>query len=213
MKPLVIAAMVAAATLVHAPAVELPLPPGPFRPAVNGLRLITADSGNEARYRVREQLANLDFPNDAVGVTSAVTGTLVIDSSGAILPAESKFTVDLTTLKSDKSRRDGYIQRRTLDTARYPSAEFVPARFEGYPARFVAGDSATFKLVGNLTIHGVTRETTWDVLARATPGGFAGSASTAFRFEDFGMEQPRVAIVLSVKDSIALEYDFNLVRP
>lgn len=213
MKQLVYSAMVAAAALVHAPAVKLSPPTGPFRPAAAGMRLVTADSGNEARYRVREQLANLDFPNDAVGVTTAVTGTLVIDSSGAILPAESKFTVDLTTLKSDKSRRDGYIQRRTLDTARYPSAEFVPVRFAGYPARFVAGDSAAFQLVGNLTIHGITRETTWDVLARATPDGVAGSASTAFRFEDFGMEQPRVAIVLSVKDSIALEYDFNLVNP
>jgi len=30
-----------------------------------------APAGNEARYRVREQLAGVDLPNDAVGVTSA----------------------------------------------------------------------------------------------------------------------------------------------
>jgi hypothetical protein len=31
-------------------------------------------------------------------------------------------------------------------------------------------------------------------------------------FGDFQMEKPRVRSVLSVADTIALEYDFNLVR-
>jgi hypothetical protein len=31
-------------------------------------------------------------------------------------------------------------------------------------------------------------------------------------FDDFSMEKPRVRSVLSVADTIALEYDFSLVR-
>jgi hypothetical protein len=39
-----------------------------------------------------------------------------------------------------------------------------------------------------------------------------GTASTRFVFEDFAMAKPRVRSVLSVADTIALEYEFNLVR-
>src|SRR5438445_3407 len=36
--------------------------------------------GTQARYRVREQLAALSLPSDAIGRTSAVTGSVVINS-------------------------------------------------------------------------------------------------------------------------------------
>ena len=69
----------------------------------------------------------------------------------------------------------------------------------------------TFQLERALTIHGVTRPATWGVTAVAQDGGFTGLATTRVRFEDFGMTQPRVAIVLSVEDDIGLEYQFHLV--
>jgi hypothetical protein len=37
-------------------------------------------------------------------------------------------------------------------------------------------------------------------------------ASTRFTFADFGIAQPRVPVVLSVADTIGLEYSFTLVR-
>ena len=39
-----------------------------------------------------------------------------------------------------------------------------------------------------------------------------GAASTAFTFADFKLVQPKVAVVLTVADTIKLEYDFRLVR-
>jgi polyisoprenoid-binding protein YceI len=65
--------------------------------------------------------------------------------------------------------------------------------------------------MGDLTIHGVTRPSTWQVTATANHGEFTGTAATRVKFEDFGMTQPRLAIVLSVQDDIGLEYDFHLV--
>ena len=38
-----------------------------------------------------------------------------------------------------------------------------------------------------------------------------GTAATAFTFADFGLTQPKVPIVLSVADTIHLEYDFHFV--
>ena len=67
-------------------------------------------------------------------------------------------------------------------------------------------------MVGELTLHGVSRLTTWSVTAQASNDTYTGAAVTQFKFADFQMTQPRVPIVLSVKDSIQLEYAFKLVK-
>jgi polyisoprenoid-binding protein YceI len=175
------------------------------------LRLVLAPEGNEARYRVREQLAGVDFPNDAVGVTRDIKGGIVLDEQGKVVPAESKFVIDLTTLTSDKERRDRFVQRRTLQTDSFPTAVLVPTALNGLRYPLPSSGPLAFELIGDLTVHGVTRPTTWQVSAVAENGGFSGTASTTFGFPDFGMTKPRVAVVLTVADSIRLEYDFRLV--
>ena len=175
------------------------------------LRFVVAPEGNEARYRVREQLASLEFPNDAVGATSAITGAIVVESDGSIARDHSKITVDLRPLKSDRDRRDNYIQRRTLETATHPNVELVPTAFRGLSFTTRLSGPQTFQLLGDLTIKGVTKPTTWQVTARFEGGKVTGSAATAFTFDDFGMAKPRVASVLSVADTIRLEYDFTLI--
>jgi hypothetical protein len=58
-------------------------------------------------------------------------------------------------------------------------------------------------------VRGVTRPTTWTVNARYLPTAVTGKAATAFTFAEFTIPQPRVPILLSVSDTIKLEYDFN----
>lgn len=182
------------------------------RPATGTTRLVLAAEGNEARYLVREQLAGLDFPNDAIGRTTKISGMITLDAKGNPLSAESRFTVDLTTLKSDKANRDRYIRTRSLESTRYPQAELTVTAFRNFPATLPTSGSFTFQLVGTLTLHGVSRPTTWTVNATAQDGGFSGSATTTFKFGDFGMDVPRAFVVLSVEDHIQLQYDFRLVR-
>ncbi len=174
------------------------------------VRYVLAPQGNEARFVVREQLAGATLPNDAIGSTTAITGQMVL-SSGRLDPAESRITVQLDSLKSDQERRDRFIKRRTLVTDSFPTAELIPAELRGFPERLPVSGSFTFTMVGNLTIHGVTRPTTWTVNATVVNGAVQGRATTNVKFGDFGMEQPRVAIVLSVVDDIRLEFDFNFV--
>jgi hypothetical protein len=50
------------------------------------------------------------------------------------------------------------------------------------------------------------------VTAHQDAGRVSGTASTGFTFADFGLTQPRVPVVLSVADTIRLEYDFTLLR-
>ena len=178
-------------------------------PKAGTTRYIVAPAGNEARYRVREQLAGFDLPRDAIGATKNVTGQIVVGSDGKVVKESSKLTIKLDELKSDQTRRDNYLRRSTLETAKYPTAELVPSALEGLLLPIPAGSSQTFSLRGDLTVHGVTHPTTWNVTARAEGKDIVGTASTAFTFKDFGLEQPRVPIVLSVADTIKLEYDFR----
>jgi polyisoprenoid-binding protein YceI len=179
---------------------------------VAGVRLDVAE-GSRATYRVREQLAGINFPSDAVGGTNAVSGGLVIEPDGSINPAQSKLTVDLRTLKSDQDQRDGFIKgNRGLDTDKFPLAEFVVRRAVGLPWPFPAAPPAQagFQLVGDMTIYGNTSEVTWNVIATFRDQQVAGRANTEFTFEKFKIPKPQLARLLSVDDNIKLEIELRL---
>lgn len=186
--------------------------PGPgAADAPAAVRFEVVPEGSEARYRVREQLAGLDFPNDAVGVTDQVRGAIAFDENGAVIRDRSRFVVDLAGLKSDRDRRDGFVRRRILETDRYPEAVLVPTGLRGLTFPLPGSGVASFQLVGDFTVHGVTRSTVWDVDATFSGGEVRGTASTAFTFEDLDLEKPRVPLVLGVEDDIRLELDIHLV--
>jgi polyisoprenoid-binding protein YceI len=180
-------------------------------PAAASVRYIVGPTGNEARYRVREQLVGIDLPNDAIGKTSEVAGRIVVAKDGSVVKDSSKIVVQVSSLTSDKPRRDAFIKRSTLETSKYPQVELVPTTLQGLLVPLAPGASKTFTVVGDLTVRGVTHPTTWQVTARAEGKDIVGSAATAFTFADFGMTQPKVPIVLSVADTIRLEYDFHFV--
>ena len=163
------------------------------------------------RYRVREQLVGVDLPNDAVGATSDVLGGIAFDATGKLVPSSSKFVVNVGTLKSDRDRRDGYVRGRILETSQFPTVELTPTALQGLTLPAPASGTKAFQVVGNLTVHGVTKPTTWNVNANFDGGRVTGTAATTFLFSDFGLTQPRVPVVLSVADSIKLEYTFALV--
>ena len=176
------------------------------------IRFVIAPAGNEARYRVREQLMGANLPNDAVGVTKTVTGTILAYADGRIVKDSSKIVIHLDSLKSDKDRRDGFLRRRTLETEKFPTVELIPTEIRGFNGNLPASGTATFQLVGDLVLKGVPHPTVWNVTARAEGKDVVGSAATAFTFKDVGLDQPRVPVVLSVADTIKLEYDFRIVR-
>ncbi len=185
-------------------------PPPP--PTPGPVRLDIAD-GSTASYRVQEQLAGISFPNDAVGSTSAVTGTLALNTDGTVNVAQSKLTIDLRMLKSDQDMRDGYIQKRTLETDKFPLAEFVPKRVTGLANPLPNTGQTGFQLTGDMTIHGTTSEVTWNGIATfGRDGTVAGRATTNFTFATFGLMKPTLARILSVDDKIQLEVAFRFKR-
>ena len=168
-------------------------------------------SGSKAEYRVREQLARLNFPNDAVGTTESVTGAIVVNANGSFAP-ESKLTVDMRSLRTDEPKRDGFVRENTLETNRYPNAEFVPKRHKGMPTPLPASGSANFQLIGDLTLHGVTAEQVWDVAATFAANAVTAKATSRFNFAKYKITVPRVFGLLSVDDDIRLELSVRMQR-
>jgi len=176
------------------------------------LRFGVVAERSEVRYRVREQLVNLRFPNDAVGATRAIEGGIALDREGRVLAGESRFTVDLKTLRSDEPRRDNYLRRNTLETERYPTVAFVPIELRGLRGPLPAAGTASFELLGDLTVRDVTRPIAWEAVASFDGQEVSLRARTAFRFGELGLRIPRVSVVLSVEDNIRLEADLLLRR-
>ncbi|MFN8637715.1 MAG: YceI family protein [Chloroflexota bacterium] len=176
------------------------------RARLDAIRLDLPAGSSEARYRAQEVLSGRGF-NEAVGRTSGVQGAILMSPDGGVLADQSKIVVDLTTLKSDSPMRDGYIQRNTLQTGQYPTAEFVVTGASGLPSPLPTSGSTSFELVGDLTVHGVTRSTTWQATATFDGANVVGTATTTVLISDFGMDPPKAGPVLSIEDSVKLELD------
>ena len=188
-----------------------PATPAPARPPAARAEALVLEvgPGSVARYRVRERLANLDAPSDAVGETLDVSGALVFDGDGSVNPAGSIIAVGLQSLRSDKDKRDGFLRQNSLESNKFPTAEFVVQQAPGLPWPLPEKGDASFQLVGDMTVHGTTRPLTWDVTAQFDRGTVSGQARTAFTFDDFGIEKPSLFFILSVDDDIKLELDFT----
>lgn len=174
------------------------------------VRYITNGESSRARYRVRERLLGRELDNDAVGETAEITGSIALDKNGAVVRAASGFDVKLAGLTSDERRRDNYVRSRILLTDSFPSTKLAVTGVRGLPSPLPAAGRVQFQLLGDLTLKGQTRPTTWNVVANVNGDRLTGTASTAFTFADFQLTQPKVRVVLSVADTIRLEYDFAM---
>ena len=176
--------------------------------AEDGGTVITVAEGSEALYRINEQLARRDLPNDAVGTTRDIEGQIAFSADGTVDAERSKITVGVRSLQSDSGRRDSYIQRNSLESNQYPEVTLAVTELRGLSWPLPTSGEATFEMVGDLTIRDQTHPATWETTATFTEDGVEGLAKTVVTFEQYGMTKPRVAIVLSVVDEIRLEISF-----
>jgi polyisoprenoid-binding protein YceI len=169
----------------------------------------TVSDTSKATVRVREQLVGVNLPSDAVLVASGATGAFVLKDDGTF-SSDSKITFDLTTLASDNSNRDNFVKMDTLQTRQFPKAEFVPTKTSGLTLPMPASGDFTFKLTGQMTIHGKTKEVTFDVSAKRNGNELTvtTTASPTWKFSDFGMTAPSVPFrVVSIVDEIRVAVD------
>jgi polyisoprenoid-binding protein YceI len=170
-------------------------------------------TGSQAGYRVREQLASLAAPSDAVGRTSAVTGTLTLaqTASGYSVTAAS-ITVDVSQLSSDKPMRDRRIHSQGLQSDRYPTATFQLATPIALPVEAATGQTIHVSATGALTLHGVTKTVTIPIDARLNGSKIELVGSITFPFSQFGMTPPSIGGFVTVQDNATMEFQVVLAQ-
>lgn len=197
-------------TPIPAPATDLPTPtaavPSGIVPyAIDPSRTTVQYSVEETFINDNNRLAT------AIGRTSEVNGTLNLNFDDPASSTFGEFTVDISTLRSDSSRRDNAIRRQWLESSTYPLATFVVRGVEGFPPNPQPGQDISFKLLGDLTVRTTTRAVTWDVTARLDNETLSGTATTFILMADFGVEPPDIAGILRVKDGVTLTLNFVML--
>ena len=168
-------------------------------------------SGSLAGYRVREKLAFLPAQSDAVGRTSQITGSAVFEQKGEeVTITRANFTVNVESLKSDRSMRDEKIRQIGLESERYPTATFVLDSPLQLSRRAIEGKVAHVSTTGTFEIHGVFKRETLPLEATLAGSTFEAAGSLTFPWAEFGMTAPSVGGFVNVTGKATLEFELRL---
>ncbi len=163
-------------------------------------------SSSVVGYRVDEVLFGQS--HTAVGRTSSITGSMTV--SGTTI-TKATFTMDMTTVASDQSRRDAQFNGRIMETGTYPTATFTltqPIELGSIPA---AGVQRTFQAKGNLTLHGVIRTVTFSVTGQLVGSTVQIAGSIPITFADWNIGNPSFGPV-TTEDHGVLEFALNFTH-
>lgn len=183
-----------------------------FDGSVDGTWTIDPDAGADAGgtsagFRVDEELASIGATT-AVGRTEGVEGTLTIEGTTV---TEVDVTVDMTSLQTDDSRRDGRM-RSALETDEFPTATFSltqPIELDTIPED---GETISVTATGDMTIKGVTNQVDIALDARLVDGTLVVVGSSPVVFEDYEVEKPTAAIVVSLADEGTIEFQLFFAK-
>lgn len=136
--------------------------------------------GSQAGYRVKEILFGQDA--EAVGRTDEVTGTL--QAAGTTISGVT-VEVDMASVTSDESRRDGQFRGRIMSTDRFPTATFVQTGTIELGELPATGEEVAVTATGDLTLRGVTRPVKVPLDAVLEDGRIVVSGAVTVDFDDF----------------------------
>jgi len=148
------------------------------------------------------------------GAFGKVTGTVQADEKD-VTRSKIQATIDAASIDTRIEKRDMHLKSpEFLDVAKYPTITFVSKKIEQVgPGRF--------KVIGDLTLHGVTREVSLDVEGPTPeikdPRGMvrAGAeATTKINRKDFGVtwNQALEAGGVAVGDEVTITIDVEATK-
>jgi polyisoprenoid-binding protein YceI len=144
--------------------------------------------------------------SDVQGTFTGVSGSATIDDDD-LSKSNVTASIDVSTLDTGIGMRDDDLKSSNFfDVAKYPAMTFQSTKIEK------TGD-ATAKMTGNLTLHGVTKEVTFDVTFVAPPANQAGTrrnvqATATISRKLFGVSADELAI----GDNVYITLDIELVK-
>lgn len=137
-----------------------------------------------AGYRVDEVLFGQS--TEAVGRTSDVDGSVTIDDTTV---TDATFEIDMTSVESDESRRDGQFRGAVMDVDTFPTATFEltePIELDDVSV----GATVTADATGELMLRGTTQTVTIPLEGRYTGDRLEIVGSITIVFAEWDIPNP-----------------------
>ena len=173
----------------------------------------TVQTGGEttAGLRIDESFASGLANHTAVGRSDDVSGSFTVDGSTV---SEGSFTVDLTTLTftDDPGRsvagRANAMKTRGLETEQFAEATFEITSPVDLGAAPADGETVTATVTGDLTLHGVTNEVTFDVEAEVAGGTITVVTADPVPvvLADYDIDKPTGGPIAEISDEGSFEF-------
>jgi polyisoprenoid-binding protein YceI len=160
-----------------------------------------------AHFAVRHMLVST-----VRGDFDKVSGTIQWDGKD-VRSLSAQVSIDAASVDTRVASRDNDLRSANFfDVAKYPTITFVSTKAE-------PGEAGHFKLTGNLTMHGVTREVVLDVegpmppISQGAMRRTGASATTKIDRRDFGLLYNKmIEGAAVVGDDITITIDIEAVR-
>ena len=202
----------------QAPATQTPATQTPAAPAAQQQRPPQPPLGpNQLRIDRSHSAANFSVRHNVVstvrGALGPITGTVEYDGKD-INSVKADVSIDMTGINTQNSGRDTHLKSADFfDVANHPNLTFKSKRVE-------AGAAGRFKLIGDLTIRGNTKEVVLDVegpspVMKAQRGILTGASATAkISRKEFGVLWNNLIETMPVVgDEVSITIDLELNRP
>lgn len=179
-------------------------------PSNNGTIFTIDNSSSKATFTIDEVLFGKN--NTVVGETNQVAGQILVNQENPSQSHLGEIKIDVSTLVTDNDLRNRTLQGRILqtDTSANQYATFVAKSFSGLPASITSGQTVSFKITGDLTIHQVTMSVTFDAqVTLASARQLTGQAETTVSYSDFNISVPDVPSVTGLGKTVKLALTFT----
>jgi polyisoprenoid-binding protein YceI len=183
-------------------------------PAAQASEWTVDPAHSSASFAVRHMMVT-----NVRGVFGKVSGTVLYDGRD-VSTVSADISIDVASIDTNNEKRDAHLRSPDFfDATTHPTMSFKSKRVE-------KGSPGNFKLIGDLTIRGVTKEATFDVEGPSAPvtamGGVTkvgATATTTLNRQDFGIKWNRnmdaggVVVGDEVKVTVELELNKNAPTP
>ena len=204
-------ALLAATVVVSAQAPAAPPPASGAKPAQallgpNHWRVDTSHSA--ANFSVRHLMVST-----VRGRLGPMTGTIEYDGKD-VRTVKADVVIDVNRIDTQNEKRDGHLRSPDFfDAANHPNITFKSTRVE-------LGTAGAFKLIGDLTIRGTTKEVVLDVeapsvIVKGMNGLVTGTtATTRIKRLEYGLKyNSMVEAGPVVGDEVTITIDLEIGRP
>jgi len=170
-----------------------------------------AGEGSRAGYRVEDEILR-GATVTATGYTDRVDGSITLADEGRKI-TDATFTIDVSSIVSEGFGQRDNAFRRVLEADRFPTATFrltKPVQLDAFPEE--DAEISIPDVTGELTMHGVTKQVTFDASAIRGGSRIDVKALVPVTYTDFGIQNPSNGVA-KIGDSGLVDIAIGFTKP